>query len=244
VNAGSAEGVENDDDGECDAGEDDGAAEGFVDGGVEHIAGDTGTFAADFSEAIEDDDRIVHGVAKDGQEGCDYWEADFELFDAEEAERPGEPIAGGDAGEHDEGVVGQGGDSGKAPGDVLEAEPDIGNDASQADAKGAEGAPARISRNLAADLAGRLPDDLVFDLGLGVLNNLGCFFDIDGEGYGPILERGVVLAVPIGILSDDVERFVHDGPGALVEPVAKGRSADRAAGESKCGFGSGFGSEC
>src|SRR4051794_4537049 len=106
MNPRASKGIENEDDRERDARQNDIPAERLIYGIVQHLACYVRILAPNFAEAVENDDRIVHGITENCQERCYNRQADLEFLDAEKAERADDPVTQGDAREHHKRVVG------------------------------------------------------------------------------------------------------------------------------------------
>src|SRR6516164_5012545 len=112
------------------------SAQGLVDAVIDHLSSQQRVLAADFANAVEDNDGVVDRVTDQGQEGCHGGQVDLEVLNEEGAGQTWPQLvnvmAKGNDAQGEEQVVNQAENGRQTERPVTEAEPEVQQDRSPA----------------------------------------------------------------------------------------------------------------
>ena len=137
------------------AGGEDRAAQCLIDRLVDHLRRDVRTLATQFTESVEDHDRVVDRKADNRQERGHHVETDLEVINQRPAKKAAQVGAEGEAGHRHQHVVDECHDGCEAEGDVLEPHPHVEHDHQQARQHRVERGDLRVASHLTTDRVGR-----------------------------------------------------------------------------------------
>ena len=168
------------------AGGEDRAAQGLVDRLVDHLRRDVRTLATQFTESVEDHDRVVDRKADNRQERGHHVEADLEVINQRPAKEAAQVGAEGEAGHRHQHVVDERHDGCKAEGDVLEPHPHVEHDHQQARQHRVDRGDLRVASHLATDRVGREIDRGVGEFLRHPLHHPPCRLHVERRGDRPV----------------------------------------------------------